>query len=122
MKIFIVDDSTVGREVIKKALGLYGYNDIEEAKDGVDALEQIELRKPLVDLFVLDINMPRMDGLTLLGKIRTIYKTTPVVMLTTETDKAKMVKAKESGATGWIIKPFDAEKLVKVIQMVVPKK
>ena len=66
--------------------------------------------------------MPRMDGLTLLGKIRTIYKTTPVVMLTTETDKAKMVKAKESGATGWIIKPFDAEKLVKVIEMVVPKK
>ncbi|HBD95177.1 MAG: histidine kinase [Spirochaetes bacterium GWF1_31_7] len=122
MKIFIVDDSTVGREVIKKALGVYGYNDIEEAKDGVDALEQIELKKPLVDLFVLDINMPRMDGLTLLGKIRTIYKTTPVVMLTTETDKAKMVKAKESGATGWIIKPFDAEKLVKVIEMVVPKK
>jgi two-component system, chemotaxis family, chemotaxis protein CheY len=120
MKIFIVDDSIVGRDVIKKALSVYGYTDIEEAKDGVDALEKLNASKPAVDLFVLDINMPRMDGLTLLEKIKVNYKSTPVVMLTTETDKAKMIKAKELGATGWIIKPFDAEKLVKVIKMVVP--
>lgn len=120
MKIFIVDDSTVGRDVIKKALAMYGYTDIEEAKDGVDALEKIEASVPHIDLFVLDINMPRMDGLTLLEKLRRYYKTTPVIMLTTETDKAKMAKAKEVGATGWIIKPFDADKLVKVIKMVVP--
>lgn len=121
MKIFIVDDSTVGRDVIKKALAVYGYSDIDEAKDGVDALEKLDASKPKVDLFVLDINMPRMDGLALLERLKKIYPSTPVVMLTTETDKAKMVKAKELGATGWIIKPFDAEKLVKVIQMVVPK-
>lgn len=121
MKIFIVDDSIVGRDVIKKALALYGYKDIEEAKDGIDALEKIESSSPVVDLFVLDINMPRMDGLTLLENIKKKYPDTPVIMLTTETDKAKMVKAKELGATGWIIKPFDAEKLVKVIKMVVPE-
>lgn len=120
MKLFIVDDSSVGREVIRKALEVYGYNDVQEAKDGVDALEKIEATSPQVDLFILDINMPRMDGLELLEKLKKIYPKIPVIMLTTETDKAKMARAKELGATGWIIKPFDAEKLVKVIKMVVP--
>ena len=86
----------------------------------MDALEKIEATSPQVDLFILDINMPRMDGLELLEKLKKIYPKIPVIMLTTETDKAKMARAKELGATGWIIKPFDAEKLVKVIKMVVP--
>ncbi len=118
MSFMVVDDSSVGRDVIKKALNLYGYNDVVEAKDGVDALEKLKGLAG-VNLFILDINMPRMDGLTLLEEIKKIQKDTPVIMLTTESDKAKMVRAKELGATGWIIKPFDAEKLVKVIKMVV---
>ena len=118
MSFMVVDDSSVGRDVIKKALNLYGYNDVVEAKDGVDALEKLKGLAG-VNLFILDINMPRTDGLTLLEEIKKIQKDTPVRMLTTESDKAKMVRAKELGATGWIIKPFDAEKLVKVIKMVV---
>lgn len=119
MAFFIVDDSTIGRNVIKKALDLYGYNSIIEAKDGVDALEILKKTDEKVELFILDINMPRMDGLTLLKEIRREDMNTPIIMLTTETDKEKMKVAKEMGATGWIVKPFDAEKLVKVIKMVI---
>jgi len=119
--IFIVDDSDIGREVIKKALTLYGYSEITEAVDGVDALEKIKATAKKIDLFILDVNMPRMDGLTLLEEIRKADKVTPVIMLTTETDKAKMARAKELGATGWVVKPFDGEKFSKVIEMVVKK-
>jgi two-component system, chemotaxis family, chemotaxis protein CheY len=121
MSIFIVDDSEIGREVIKKALFLYGYKEVLEAKDGVDALEKIKATDKKIDLFVFDINMPRMDGLTLLEEVKKVYPQIPVVMLTTETDKAKMVRAKEMGATGWIVKPFVADKFIKVVDMLVKK-
>ncbi len=117
MAVFIVDDSTIGREVVKKALELNGYTDIVEAEDGVVALEKIKANTKKVDLYILDINMPNMDGLTLLGEIRKIDPSSPVIMLTTETDKGKMVKAKQLGATGWVIKPFDGEKFIKVVDM-----
>jgi len=65
--------------------------------------------------------MPRMDGLTLVGEVKKIHQAVPIIMLTTETDKEKMVKAKELGATGWIVKPFEAEKFIKVVEMFVKK-
>jgi two-component system, chemotaxis family, chemotaxis protein CheY len=106
---------------VKKALSLYGYEEVIEAEDGEDALVKL---KPIINnigLYVLDVNMPKMDGLTLVKEIRSINSTTPIIMLTTETDKAKMIKAKEYGATGWIIKPFDSDKFIKVVEMFLKK-
>lgn len=121
MSIFIVDDSEVVRSVVKKALSLYGYDDVLEGKDGLDALEQIKTLYHQIEFYVLDVNMPRMDGITLVGEIRKIDQKTPIIMLTTETDKSKMAKAKTLGATGWVIKPFDAEKFIKVLEMFIKK-
>ncbi len=118
MGICIVDDSEISREVIKRSLKMYKYELSIEAVDGVDALEKIKKYPGKLDLYVLDVNMPNMDGLTLIEEIRKIDKSTPIVMLTTETDKSKMTVAKERGAAGWVVKPFDAEKFNKIIKMV----
>jgi two-component system, chemotaxis family, chemotaxis protein CheY len=119
--IMVVDDSEISREVIKKALTLYGYKDIIEAVDGVEALGKMKSLVGTIDLFILDVNMPRMDGIMLVDAIRKNGLKVPIIMLTTETDKMKMEKAKEHGATGWIVKPFDGEKFSKVIEMVLKK-
>ena len=121
MAIMIVDDSSVVRSVVKKSLELYGYTDVIEAEDGDDALEKITPNYQKVELYVLDVNMPKMDGIALVGEIRKMDTTTPIIMLTTESDKAKMMQAKSLGATGWIIKPFDAEKFIKVVEMFLKK-
>lgn len=118
MGVCIVDDSEVSREVIKKALTMNEFECALEAVDGVDAVEKIKDFKGKLDLFILDINMPRMDGLTLISEIRKLNTSTPIIMLTTETDKEKMAVAKERGAAGWIVKPFDSDKFIKVIKMV----
>jgi len=116
-KILVVDDSEVIVEVVKKTLQMYGYEEILSASNGVEALEVAKKYKGDIALYVFDVNMPQMDGLTLVKEVRTIDATTPIIMLTTETDKEKMKTAKEYGATGWIIKPFDGEKFIKVVQM-----
>jgi len=121
MDICIVDDSNVVRNLVKKALEMHGYSDFVEASDGVDALEKIRGKQQDIGLYVLDVNMPNMDGITLVQEIRKINGETPIIMLTTETDKAKMTKAKELGATGWIIKPFETEKFISVIDMFLKK-
>jgi two-component system chemotaxis response regulator CheY len=122
MSILIVDDSDVVRSVVKQALSLYGYTDVIEAVDGYDALEKIKANRGKIGLYVFDVNMPRMDGITLVGETRKLDPAPPIVMLTTETDKAKMVKARDLGATGWIIKPFDSDKFIKVVEMFLKKK
>ena len=121
MKILIVDDSTVVRTVVKQALTMAGYTDLLEAVDGVDALAVAKAQGSSIGLYVLDVNMPNMDGITLVGELRRLDTRSPIIMLTTETDKAKMVKAKELGATGWIVKPFDAEKFIGVVKLFVKK-
>ncbi len=115
----IVDDSAIGRDVIKKALSMNGYKEVLEAENGAIGLEKARENEGKIKLYILDINMPVMDGLTLLEELRKFDAATPVVMLTTETDKAKMVHAKSLGATGWMIKPFNEEQLMNVIRMVV---
>ena len=116
-KILVVDDSEVIVEVVKKTLQMYGYEEILNASNGVEALEVAKKNKGDIALYVFDVNMPKMDGLTLVKEVRTFDTTTPIIMLTTETDKEQMKIAKEHGATGWIIKPFDGEKFIKVVQM-----
>ena len=119
MKILIVDDSDVVRSIVRQALVLGGYKDIEEAADGDEALTKAKVLHGQVGLFVLDVNMPKMDGITLVGELRKLGAQAPIIMLTTETEKSKMVRAKELGATGWIIKPFNGEKFLEVVRMFV---
>ena len=116
--ILIVDDSTSFRQVVGMALQGAGY-EVVEACDGKDALTKLDGRK--YHLIVSDVNMPNMNGLEFVKHVKGTanYKFTPIIMLTTETDKAKMTQAKELGATGWIVKPFDAEKFIGVVKLFV---
>lgn len=115
--IMIVDDSDVIRTIVEQTLKTYSYNNIITATNGKEALEKIKENHQNICLYIFDVNMPEMDGLTLLGEVRKIDSATPIIMLTTETDKEKVLKAKQHGATGWIVKPFDGEKFIKVVNM-----
>jgi len=115
--ILIVDDSEVMQNIAIKTLKLNNYNDILSAKNGVEGLETAKKYLGQISLYILDVNMPEMDGLTLVEELRKIDKSTPIIMLTTETDKEKIIKAKDSGATGWIVKPFDGDKFIKIVDM-----
>jgi two-component system, chemotaxis family, chemotaxis protein CheY len=121
LKIMVVDDSQVVRTVVKQALSMAGYTEVIEAADGVEALSLAKARPAEVGLYVLDVNMPAMDGITLVGELRKLTQDVPIIMLTTETDKGKMGQAKDLGATGWIVKPFDADKFIKVVEMFVKR-
>jgi len=120
-KIILVDDSDVILTIVSQALEMYGYTDIIKANNGQEGLELIKRNQGNIALCIFDVNMPLLDGISLLKEVRQFDKTTPIIMLTTETDKEKITKAKEYGATGWIVKPFDAEKFIKVVQMYVKK-
>lgn len=105
-RILTVDDSRSIREAVRFALEPLGY-DIVEAEDGVDGLRQLEAHK--VDLVITDLNMPNLDGLEFIEKVREEgrYSGLPLVMLTTEGQADKMRRGKQAGASGWIVKPFN---------------
>jgi two-component system, chemotaxis family, chemotaxis protein CheY len=116
-KVLTVDDSRTMREMVAFTLKSAGY-DVVEAADGQQALTALSGAK--VDLVITDLNMPVMDGLTLIRKVRAIpaNRTLPILMLTTESDDKKKAEGRAAGATGWIVKPFNPEKLVSVVQKV----
>ncbi|MDH7554315.1 MAG: response regulator [Spirochaetota bacterium] len=120
-KIVLVDDSDVILDIVSQALKMYGYEDILRAKDGQEGLQVIKQNQGNIALCIFDVNMPKMDGISLVKEVRKFDNTTPIIMLTTETDKSKIITAKEYGATGWIVKPFEAEKFIKVVEMYVTK-
>lgn len=116
--VITVDDSKTMRDMVSFTVKELGF-DVIAAGDGKEALMILQTQK--VALIISDLNMPHMDGLSLLQQIRhgsSVNKKTPVLMVTTEGDKEKVLKAKELGATGWIIKPFSPEKLKAVVQKV----
>lgn len=115
--ILIVDDSQTVRQVLQLALGDAGY-EVIEAEDGFDALRKISGVR--VDMLITDLNMPNMDGLELIKKVRedSQHRFTPIVMLTTESSEEKKKAGREAGASGWIVKPFKPEQLLKVVKMV----
>jgi two-component system chemotaxis response regulator CheY len=121
-KVLIVDDSTMLRDMLNYALNEGGYSDITEAVDGVDALEKIN--GPEFDVIITDVNMPRMDGLTLIQELRKVpaYAKKPILVLTTERSDEMKAKGKASGATGWIVKPFVPEQLLKAVNIVLSRK
>ena len=116
-KILIVDDSESIREVVSFTLENEGF-EVLVANDGTDALKFLDGRE--IDMIITDLNMPEMDGLTLIKHVREMeaYQRIPILFLTTETQTAKKMEAKEAGATGWIIKPFVPAKLIAALQKV----
>jgi two-component system chemotaxis response regulator CheY len=115
--ILTVDDSRTMRDMLMLALSEAGYKVIQ-AEDGVHGLEVLEGQMP--DVIVTDINMPRMDGFGFIKGVRDSarHRVIPILVLTTESDPDKKDRARRSGATGWIVKPFDPVKLVQAIQRV----
>ena len=116
--IMTVDDSASLRQMVSVVLRGGGY-DVVEAKDGLDALSKLKGRD--LNLFLSDINMPRMDGLELTRKLRALpqYKFVPIVLLTTESHPEKKQEGKAAGATAWIVKPFTPDQLLAVVKKVV---
>ena len=116
--ILVVDDSASLRQVVSIALKGKGY-DVQEACDGKDALEKLDGRK--VNLIISDVNMPNMDGISLLKEIKKLpnYKFTPVIMLTTENQESKMKEGREAGAKAWVVKPFKPEQMMSAVEKLV---
>ncbi|MBN2618824.1 MAG: response regulator [Spirochaetales bacterium] len=115
--IFAVDDSPTARASIELTLKNENFN-VQLASDGVDALKKIQNFKGDIDLFIFDINMPNMDGISLINNVRKIetYKYTPILFLTTESQKSKKIEGKKAGASGWIVKPFEPSTLLELIK------
>lgn len=118
-KVMIVDDSVSMRQMVGYTLRQGGF-EVIEAEHGQDALDK--LGGTTVDLIITDLNMPVMDGITLIQNVRKqpAMKAKPILMLTTEGLAEKKEKGKAAGATGWIVKPFDPEKLLQTVAKVLP--
>ena len=119
-KFLVVDDFSTMRRIVRNLLKELGYTDVDEAEDGVQALQK--LRSEKFDFVVSDWNMPNMDGLTMLQNIRADAGLShlPVLMVTAEAKKENIIAAAQAGASGYVVKPFTAatldEKLSKIFE------
>ncbi len=118
--ILTVDDSRSLREILGNILKSAGYA-VVEAEDGVAGLELAQ--KQVFDVVLTDQIMPGMDGLMLIENLRTLpdYETTPILMLTSVTDNDMKQRGRAAGATGWMIKPIDPERLLLVLDGVIKR-
>lgn len=120
LKFLVVDDFSTMRRIVRNLLKELGFNNVEEAEDGAIALQKLTAGD--FDFVVSDWNMPNMDGLELLKRIRADgrLKSLPVLMITAEAKKENIIAAAQAGASGYIVKPFTAstldEKLTKIFQ------
>jgi two-component system chemotaxis response regulator CheY len=116
--IMTVDDSSSMRQMVRATLESAGYR-VVEAADGQEALEYA--RENPVDLVITDVNMPRMDGITLVSELRALpsYRLTPLLLLTSESSQEKKMEGKRAGATGWIVKPFNPDQLLATMARVI---
>ncbi|MBK1673036.1 response regulator [Ectothiorhodospira shaposhnikovii] len=116
--ILTVDDSASIRQMVSFTLKGAGYA-VTEAVDGQDGLDKA--RAGQFDLIFTDQNMPRMDGISLIKALRGLpqYRTVPILMLTTESGDAMKSQGRAAGATGWLVKPFDPQKLLEVVRKVI---
>ncbi len=114
-KILAVDDSASMRQMVSFTLKGAGH-DVTEASDGVEALNLAKSSSDF-DLVISDINMPNMDGISLIKELRQLsnFKFTPILMLTTESGAEKKGEGKAAGATGWIVKPFNPDQLLATV-------
>jgi two-component system chemotaxis response regulator CheY len=118
-RILTVDDSKTMRDMVTFTLRKAGF-DVNEAEDGRKALTVLGGAR--FDLIITDLNMPNMDGISLIKQVRSSaqHRGVPILILTTESDAAKKADGKAAGATGWLVKPFSPEKLVELVQRVCP--
>jgi two-component system chemotaxis response regulator CheY len=118
-RILTIDDSKTMRDMLMLTLSDAGY-DVLQAIDGQDGIDVLGDRK--VDVVITDINMPKMDGYGVIRNLRAnpVHKRTPILVLTTESDNDKRNMARDAGATGWMVKPFDPDQLVATIRKVCP--
>jgi two-component system chemotaxis response regulator CheY len=120
IKILVVDDFPTMRRIVKNLLKDLGFENVDEAEDGAQALEK--LRNGGFEFVVSDWNMPNMDGLTMLQNIRADpnLSSLPVLMVTAEAKKENIIAAAQAGANGYVVKPFTAatleEKLNKIFE------
>ena len=119
MTVLTVDDSRTMREMLRLALADVGFRVIQ-AEDGIHGLEVLQSAPERPQVIVTDINMPRMDGFGFIEEVRgdQRYRGIPILVLTTESDAEKKNRARMAGATGWIVKPFNPDKLVDAIRRV----
>ena len=120
LRCVVVDDLSTMRRIVRNLLKELGFNNVDEAEDGVDALAK--LRAGNIDFVISDWNMPNMDGLALLKNIRAdgALAALPVLMVTAEAKKENIIAAAQAGASGYVVKPFTAatleEKLNKIFE------
>jgi two-component system chemotaxis response regulator CheY len=115
--VMTVDDSKTMRDMVSFTLRSAGFQ-VSEAEDGQKALQVLHTTS--VDLVITDLNMPKLDGVGLIRALRADpkHRATPILMLTTESDPAKKAEGRGAGATGWLVKPFNPEKLVDLVRRV----
>ena len=119
MNILVVDDFSTMRRIISNVLRQLGFDNIVEAEDGVKALAKFKQQPP--DLMLVDWNMPNMDGITLIRKVRETDKTVPIIMCTTEDEKSRVLEAIKAGFNNYIVKPFTVESLGEKISQTMAK-
>jgi two-component system chemotaxis response regulator CheY len=117
--ILAVDDSASMRQMVAHVLKGAGYR-VVEAEDGQAALDLAKRER--VDAVITDHNMPRMDGISLVRTLRALdeYENTPIMLLTTESSAEMKRRGREAGATGWMVKPFDPDRLVEMCRRILP--
>lgn len=122
LRFLVVDDFATMRRIVRNLLKDLGFNNVEEAEDGQDALNKMQ--QASFDFVISDWNMPNMDGLELLSKIRSTpeWSAMPVLMVTAEARKENIIAAAQAGASGYVVKPFTAaileEKLNKIFEKI----
>ena len=118
MRVLTVDDSRTILAMLHHTLSNAGF-EVLQAEDGQQGLDLLKANP--VDIVITDINMPVMDGIEFIRKVRASgqFSALPILILTTETSQDKRDQGKAAGGTGWIVKPFDPEKLISVIHRVV---
>ena len=117
LSVLAIDDSRTIREMLRECLGNAGF-DVHVAVDGLDGLEKLRSLAP--NVVITDINMPRLDGFGFIEAVRSGHDKAalPILVLTTESAPDLKERARRSGATGWIVKPFDDEKLISAIRRI----
>ncbi|MCD6121196.1 MAG: response regulator [Spirochaetales bacterium] len=117
-KILIVDDSSTLRASVDYSLSKAGY-EVIQATNGLEALDVLgscEAKEDEIGMIITDINMPLMDGISFIKKVKeTQFKFVPILVMTTESEERKKLEGKEAGASGWLVKPFEPEQLLKIV-------
>lgn len=121
MKILLVDDSRTMRTIQKKILASLGPVEFSEAGDGVEAMAAIAGTPGGFGLILVDWNMPNMTGIELVNRIRATDKKTPLVMVTTEAEKSRVIEALKAGVNNFALKPFTPEGLLEKIKNTLAK-